>query len=51
MIDLCGPSELVFRVDPGVLDKRALLAFSTGQCHGLALVAAATDWLAVSWAI
>jgi hypothetical protein len=37
VIDVPGPSELMFRLEPGVLDRRAVLAFSTGQCHGLAL--------------
>lgn len=37
VIHLPGPSELMFRLEPGVLDRRAMLAFSTGQCHGLAL--------------
>jgi hypothetical protein len=36
-VELLGPSDLTFVVEPGVLDERARLAFGTGQCHGLAL--------------
>jgi hypothetical protein len=36
-MELVGPSDLTFIVEPGVLDERARLAFGTGQCHGLAI--------------
>lgn len=37
VMELVGPSDLTFIVEPGVLDERARLAFGTGQCHGLAI--------------
>jgi hypothetical protein len=36
-MELVGPSDLTFIVEPGLLDERARLAFGTGQCHGLAI--------------
>jgi hypothetical protein len=44
-LNLIGPSDTVYTVSPGVLDSRALLAFTQGQCHGLALaLAEKTGW-------
>lgn len=44
-LNLFGPSDIVYIVSPGLLDSRALLAFTQGQCHGLALaLAERTGW-------
>jgi len=44
-LNLIGPSDIVYIVRPGVLDSRALLAFTQGQCHSLALaLAERTGW-------
>lgn len=45
MITLKGTHDRVFVLQRGVLDDRALLAFTGSQCHGLALaVHRRTGW-------
>jgi hypothetical protein len=40
LIELEGTNRIVYLASPGVIDPRAVLAFTFGQCHGLALALA-----------